>query len=107
MQSLVGILFSRLRNEFAFFLILLGSHDRVSSREVPWADIFFEVILPAAACIMEYWGTKMAARRLLMTHLQFWSKVRGRDWDDGDEGGRAISQPQGSDGRLILPQAQG
>lgn len=70
MQSLVGILFSRLRNEFEFFfLILMGSRERIFHREVLCADIFFEVILPAAVCIMECWGTKMAARRNLTRHL--------------------------------------
>lgn len=83
MQSLVGILFSSLRKEFELFLILMGSHDRVLSREVPCADTFFELILPAAVCIMKCWGRKMAVR-LLVRHLQLSRpEATGLGWDDG------------------------
>lgn len=55
----MGILFSRLRNVFeVFFLIVMGSHDRVLSRGVPCAGICFKVILPAAVCIMGFGGQK-------------------------------------------------
>lgn len=42
---------------------MMGNHDRVLSREVPCADICFEVILPAAVCIVAYRETKGDSRK--------------------------------------------
>ena len=50
----------------AFFLIVMGSHDRVLNREDPCAAIYFVVILLAAVCFTEFGGQKVAAGRPIM-----------------------------------------
>ena len=44
------------RMSLAFFLIVMGSHDRVLSREDPCAAIYFVVTLLAAVCFTEFGG---------------------------------------------------
>ena len=61
-----------------FSLFVMGSHDRVLSRENPCAAIYFEVILPAAVCFTEFGGQMVAAGRPIMRLPQLSrSKIMG------------------------------